>query len=265
MKMLEKLTLSDEDYFSLKSYCDERQIGFISTPFDLDSIALLEQINMDFWKIPSGEITNLPYLEAIARTGKKVVLSTGMSEISEVQEAISVLEKNGTKEIILLHCNTQYPTPFQDVELLAMTDLKKKTGKRVGYSDHSLGIEVPIAAAALGAEVIEKHFTLDRSMEGPDHLASLEPEDLKNMVKAIRNIEQALGNGVKKVSSSEMENKNIARKSIIAKCNIQKGEVFTEANLTTKRPGNGISPMKWYEILGKKATRDFSKDELIEI
>ena len=265
LKMLEKLTLSDKDYFSLKSYCDEQQIGFISTPFDLDSIAFLEQINMDFWKIPSGEITNLPYLEAIGRTGKKVVLSTGMSEIGEVQEAISVLEKNGTKEIILLHCNTQYPTPFQDVELLAMTDLKKKTGKRVGYSDHSLGIEVPIAAAALGAEVIEKHFTLDRSMEGPDHLASLEPEDLKNMVKAIRNIEQALGSGVKKVSSSEMENKNIARKSIIAKCNIQKGEVFTEENLTTKRPGNGISPMKWYEILGKKATRDFSEDELIDI
>lgn len=265
LEMLEKLTLSDEDYFSLKSYCDEQQIGFISTPFDLDSIAFLEQLNMDFWKIPSGEITNLPYLEAIGRTGKKVVLSTGMSEISEVQEAISVLEKNGTKEIILLHCNTQYPTPFQDVELLAMTDLKKKTGKRVGYSDHSLGIEVPIAAAALGAEVIEKHFTLDRSMEGPDHLASLEPEDLKNMVKAIRNIEQALGNGVKKVSPSEMENKNIARKSIIAKCSIQKGEVFTEENLTTKRPGNGISPMKWYEILGKKATRDFSEDELIDI
>lgn len=265
LEMLEKLTLSDEDYFSLKSYCDEQQIGFISTPFDLDSIAFLEQLNMDFWKIPSGEITNLLYLEAIGRTGKKVVLSTGMSEISEVQEAISVLEQNGTKEIILLHCNTQYPTPFQDVELLAMTDLKKKTGKRVGYSDHSLGIEVPIAAAALGAEVIEKHFTLDRSMEGPDHLASLEPEDLKNMVKAIRNIEQALGNGVKKVSPSEMENKNIARKSIIAKCSIQKGEVFTEENLTTKRPGNGISPMKWYEILGKKATRDFSEDELIDI
>ena len=265
LKMLKKLTLSDEDYVSLKSYCDEQQIGFISTPFDLDSIAFLEQLNMDFWKIPSGEITNLPYLEAIGRTGKKVVLSTGMSEISEVQEAISVLEKNGTKEIILLHCNTQYPTPFQDVELLAMTDLKKKTGKRVGYSDHSLGIEVPIAAAALGAEVIEKHFTLDRTMEGPDHLASLEPEDLKNMVKAIRNIEQALGSGVKKVSPSEMENKNIARKSIIAKCKIQKGEVFTEENLTTKRPGNGISPMKWYEILGKKATRDFLEDELIDI
>lgn len=265
LEMLKKLTLSDEDYVSLKSYCDEQQIGFISTPFDLDSIAFLEQLNMDFWKIPSGEITNLPYLEAIGRTGKKVVLSTGMSEISEVQEAISVLEKNGTKEIILLHCNTQYPTPFQDVELLAMTDLKKKTGKRVGYSDHSLGIEVPIAAAALGAEVIEKHFTLDRTMEGPDHLASLEPEDLKNMVKAIRNIEQALGSGVKKVSPSEMENKNIARKSIIAKCKIQKGEVFTEENLTTKRPGNGISPMKWYEILGKKATRDFLEDELIDI
>ena len=263
LEMLKKLTLSDEDYVSLKSYCDEQQIGFISTPFDLDSIAFLEQLNMDFWKIPSGEITNLPYLEAIGRTGKKVVLSTGMSEISEVQEAISVLEKNGTKEIILLHCNTQYPTPFQDVELLAMTDLKKKTGKRVGYSDHSLGIEVPIAAAALGAEIIEKHFTLDRTMEGPDHLASLEPEDLKNMVKAIRNIEQALGNGIKKVSPSEMENKNVARKSIVAKCKIQKGEIFTEENLTTKRPGNGISPMKWHEVLGKKAIKDFQEDELI--
>jgi N-acetylneuraminate synthase len=263
LEMLKKLTLSDEDYVSLKSYCDEQQIGFISTPFDLDSIAFLEQLNMDFWKIPSGEITNLPYLEAIGRTGKKVVLSTGMSEISEVQEAISVLEKNGTKEIILLHCNTQYPTPFQDVELLAMTDLKKKTGKRVGYSDHSLGIEVPIAAAALGAEIIEKHFTLDRTMEGPDHLASLEPEDLKNMVKAIRNIEQALGNGIKKVSPSEMENKNVARKSIVAKCKIQKGEIFTEENLTTKRPGNGISPMKWHEALGKKAIKDFQEDELI--
>ena len=263
LEMLKKLTLSDEDYVSLKSYCDEQQIGFISTPFDLDSIAFLEQLNMDFWKIPSGEITNLPYLEAIGRTGKKVVLSTGMSEISEVQEAISVLEKNGTKEITLLHCNTQYPTPFQDVELLAMTDLKKKTGKRVGYSDHSLGIEVPIAAAALGAEIIEKHFTLDRTMEGPDHLASLEPEDLKNMVKAIRNIEQALGNGIKKVSPSEMENKNVARKSIVAKCKIQKGEIFTEENLTTKRPGNGISPMKWHEVLGKKAIKDFQEDELI--
>ena len=186
-----------------------------------------------------------------------------MSEISEVQEAISVLEKNGTKEIKLLHCNTQYPTPFQDVELLAMTELKKKTGKKVGYSDHSLGIEVPIAAVALGAEVIEKHFTLDRTMEGPDHLASLEPEDLKNMVKSIRNIEQALGNGIKKVSPSEMENKTVARKSIVAKCTIQKGEIFTEENLTTKRPGNGISPMKWHEVLGKKAIKDFQEDELI--
>lgn len=263
LEMLENLSLSDEDFRVLKKYCDEQKIGFISTPFDLDSISFLNQLEMDFWKIPSGEITNLPYLEAIGRTGKKVVLSTGMSEISEVQEAISVLEKNGTKEIILLHCNTQYPTPFQDVELLAMTDLKKKTGKKVGYSDHSLGIEVPIAAVALGAEVIEKHFTLDRSIEGPDHLASLEPKDLKNMVKAIRNIEQALGNGIKKVSPSEMENKNVARKSIVAKCTIQKGEIFTEENLTTKRPGNGISPMKWHEVLGNKAIKDFQEDELI--
>ena len=234
LEMLENLSLSDEDFRVLKKYCDEQKIGFISTPFDLDSISFLNQLEMDFWKIPSGEITNLPYLEAIGRTGKKVVLSTGMSEISEVQEAISILEKNGTKEITLLHCNTQYPTPFQDVELLAMTDLKEKTGKKVGYSDHSLGIEVPIAAVALGAEVIEKHFTLDRTMEGPDHLASLEPKDLNNMVKAIRNIEQALGNGIKKVSPSEMENKNVARKSIVAKCTIQKGEIFTEENLTTK-------------------------------
>lgn len=263
LEMLETLSLSDEDFRVLKKYCDEQNIGFISTPFDLDSISFLNQLEMDFWKIPSGEITNLPYLEAIGRTGKKVILSTGMSEISEVQEAISVLEKNGTKEITLLHCNTQYPTPFQDVELLAMADLKKKTGKKVGYSDHSLGIEVPIAAVALGAEVIEKHFTLDRTMEGPDHLASLEPEDLKNMVKAIRNIEQALGNGIKKVSPSEMENKNVARKSIVAKCKIQKGEIFTEENLTTKRPGNGISPMKWHEVLGKKAIKDFQEDELI--
>lgn len=263
LEMLENLSLSDEDFRVLKKYCDEQKIGFISTPFDLDSISFLNQLEMDFWKIPSGEITNLPYLEAIGRTGKKVVLSTGMSEISEVQEAISILEKNGTKEITLLHCNTQYPTPFQDVELLAMTDLKEKTGKKVGYSDHSLGIEVPIAAVALGAEVIEKHFTLDRTMEGPDHLASLEPKDLNNMVKAIRNIEQALGNGIKKVSPSEMENKNVARKSIVAKCTIQKGEIFTEENLTTKRPGNGISPMKWHEVLGNKAIKDFQEDELI--
>ena len=263
LEMLENLSLSDEDFRVLKKYCDEQKIGFISTPFDLDSISFLNQLEMDFWKIPSGEITNLPYLEAIGRTGKKVVLSTGMSEISEVQEAISILEKNGTKEITLLHCNTQYPTPFQDVELLAMTDLKEKTGKKVGYSDHSLGIEVPIAAVALGAEVIEKHFTLDRTMEWPDHRASLEPKDLNNMVKAIRNIEQALGNGIKKVSPSEMENKNVARKSIVAKCTIQKGEIFTEENLTTKRPGNGISPMKWHEVLGNKAIKDFQEDELI--
>ena len=265
LEMLQKLTLTEYNFKKLKEYCDSIELGFVSTPFDLESIEFLELFDMDFWKIPSGEITNLPYLEAIAKTGRKIIMSTGMSNIEEIRAAIDVLEQNGTKEIELLHCNTQYPTPFEDVNLRAMQNMKEIFGKRVGYSDHTLGIEVPIAAVAMGAEVIEKHFTLDKNMEGPDHRASLNPAELTQMVLSIRNIEKALGDVSKKVSPLELLNKNVARKSIVASRNIQKGEVFSEENLTTKRPGNGISPMKWYEIIGTKAIRDFSEDELIEI
>lgn len=262
-QMLERLALSNDDFIELKKYCQGKKIGFISTPFDLDSIKFLDKLQMDFWKIPSGEITNLPYLEKIGKTQKDVIMSTGMSDIEEIQDAISLLEKNGTKKIILLHCNTQYPTPFEDVNLLAMKTIGKITGKEVGYSDHTKGIEVPIAAVSLGATVIEKHFTLDKNMEGPDHQASLDPDELKNMVQAIRNIEKALGKAEKKPSSSEKENKNVARKSIVAARKIKCGEVFTSDNLTTKRPGAGISPMNWYNVLGKKAVKDFEEDEMI--
>ena len=264
-EMLQKLSLSFEDFSSLKRYCDEQQIGFISTPFDLVSLHFLKSLKMDFWKIPSGEITNLPYLETIGKTCDKVVMSTGMSEVGEIKDAIQVLEKNGTSDITLLHCNTQYPPPFRDVNLLAMDDLRRQTGKKVGYSDHTLGIEVPIAAVALGAEVIEKHFTLDRHMEGPDHQASIEPNELKQMIDSIRNIEQALGMPEKRVTASEKENRTVARKSIVAGRKISRGEKFSEDNLTVKRPGTGISPMKWYEVLGKEARRDFKEDECIEL
>lgn len=265
LKMLEKLALTFDDFFVLKNYCDEVGIGFISTPFDLDSIDFLEMLDMDFWKVPSGEITNLPYLEKIARTKRKVIMSTGMSCIREIQDAVKVLESNGTLDMILLHCNTQYPTPFADVNLKAMLHIAKETGKEIGYSDHTKGIEVPIAAVALGASVIEKHFTLDNNMEGPDHRASLNPIELKNMVNAIRNIELALGCGQKCVTPSENGNKDIARKSIVACKRISKGEVFTTSNISVKRPGNGISPMCWYEVLGKNAIRDFEEDEPIEL
>ena len=265
LQMLEKLALTWEEFKGLEQYCRNVSIGFLSTPFDLESKQFLEQFDMDFWKIPSGEITNLPYLENIAKTGKKVVISTGMSELNEIQEAVNILEKNGTTNIVLLHCNTQYPTPFEDVNLNAMLQIKNKLKKPVGYSDHTKGTEVSIAAVALGAEIIEKHFTLNREMEGPDHRASLEPEELKVMISAIRNIEKALGNNEKKVTDSEKENKIIARKSIVASKNIHKGEVISSENVTVKRPGSGISPMKWYEIIGTRAVRDFSEDELIEI
>lgn len=265
LKMLEKLALTQNDFIELKAYCEECGVGFISTPFDLDSIAFLDKLNMDFWKVPSGEITNLPYLEAIAQTGRAVVMSTGMCNIDEIKEAVEVLEQNGVGEIALLHCNTQYPTPFTDVNLKAMLHIKAETRKTVGYSDHTTGIGVPIAAVALGAQIIEKHFTLDKNMEGPDHKASLEPDELKAMVIAIRNIEQALGNGIKEMSASEKQNAPIARKSIVAACHIRKGEVFTTENITTKRPGNGISPMQWHKILGQIAKRDFLEDELIEL
>lgn len=265
LNMLKKLALTNEDFIQIRTYCQKIGIGFISTPFDLDSIDFLEKFDMDFWKIPSGEVTNLPYLEKIAKTGRKVVMSTGMCNIEEINKAIFILEKNGANDIVLLHCNTQYPTPYEDVNLYAMETIKRETGKEVGYSDHTKGIEIPIAAVALGAVAIEKHFTLDRNMEGPDHKASLEPAELKKMVSSIRNVEKALGAFGKQPSASESENKNIVRKSVVAATEIKKGEFFTENNLTVKRPGTGISPMEWHKILGLEAKRDFRKDELIEI
>ncbi|MCM1226222.1 MAG: N-acetylneuraminate synthase [Clostridium sp.] len=263
LQMLERLALTQEDFRELKQYCDEKEIGFISTPFDLVSIDFLDSLGMDFWKIPSGEITNLPFLERIGKTKKKVVLSTGMSEIAEIEDTIEILKKNGATDITLLHCNTEYPTMLNDVNLLAMKHMERLFKIPVGYSDHTKGIDVPIAAAALGAEVIEKHFTLDRRMKGPDHMASLEPDELKAMVDSIRNIELALGNGQKKPTESELKNISAARKSIVAKRNIKKGEVFTAENLTVKRPGIGLSPMKWYDVIGTKAVKDFEEDELI--
>lgn len=263
--MLKKLTLSEDEFYSLKQYCNDVGIKFLSTPFDLDSINFLEKLGCDLWKIPSGEITNLPYLEKIASTHKPIIMSTGMASLDEVGDALLVLKRNGAGEITLLHCTTQYPTPYESVNLRAMLTLKEKFGCKVGYSDHTKGIEVPIAAVAMGAEVIEKHFTLDRNMPGPDHQASLEPDELKAMVSSIRNIEQAMGDGIKKPSESEIPNMIVARKSIIAARNIKKGELFTKDNITTKRPGNGISPMKWHKVLGTRAKRDFMEDELIEL
>lgn len=265
MDMLKKLELSYDEFLKLKTYCDKMDICFLSTPFDFESIEFLNSVDMPFWKIPSGEVTNLPYLVALARTGKPVVMSTGMCDMEEIEAAIKVLRDNGTKEIKLLHCNTEYPTPFEDVNLRAMQTMRDQFEVEVGYSDHTSGIEVPIAAVALGATVIEKHFTLDRNMEGPDHKASLEPDELAAMVASIRNIEKALGSVDKTPSSSEIKNKAVARKSIVAKSDIKAGEKFTEENITVKRPGTGISPMRWYDILGNSAIRDFHEDELIEI
>ena len=264
LEMLKKLALTQETFREVKDYCKQVGIGFISTPFDLDSIDFLESLDMDFWKIPSGEITNLPYLIKIAKTGRPIVMSTGMCQIEEIEEALTWLKKSGAGEITLLHCNTQYPTPMEDVNLNAMQSLRRQFQLPVGYSDHTQGIEVPIAAVALGATVIEKHFTLDQTMEGPDHMASLAPEELTAMVRAIRNIEKALGDGEKGVTPSEMANRTVARKSIVAAGRIRKGEPFTEMNLTVKRPGNGISPMNWFEVLGKTAGRDYFEDELID-
>ena len=267
LEMCKAIHLPLTDYKPLKEYCDKVGIGFMSTPFDLVSIDVLEPLDMDYYKIPSGEITNLPYLRKIASKHRPVILSTGMCEVEEVEAALQVLEQGGVKrsDIIVLHCNTEYPTPMADVNLRAMDDLRRSLGVEVGYSDHTKGIEVPIAAVASGATVIEKHFTLDKTMEGPDHKASLEPDELKAMVDAIRNIEQALGDGQKHVSPSERKNMDIARKSIVAARDIRKGEVLTEDNITTKRPGNGISPMRWDSVIGTTAIRDFGYDELIEI
>ena len=263
LEMLEKLALSRSEFVALNDYCFQTGIGFLSTPFDIESIHFLETFHMDFWKVPSGEVTNLPYLEAIGKTKRKIVMSTGMCEMQEIRDAVKILEKNGSKDITLLHCNTQYPTPMKDVNLLAMLQIATETGKEVGYSDHTNGIEVPVAAVALGAVVIEKHFTLDKQMIGPDHKASLNPAELKEMVKAVRNIECCLGDGIKKRSASEKENCTIARKSIVAKTRIKKGDILSENNLTVKRPGTGISPMEWYMVLGTKAQKDYAPDELI--
>ncbi|MFV0220644.1 N-acetylneuraminate synthase [Empedobacter falsenii] len=267
-EMLKKLELSHENHELLIDYCKQKNIQFFSTAFDLDSLQYLKQIGLDLVKIPSGEITNLPYLRKAAQLFNKVILSTGMCTMEDINAALQVFLKGGIlkENITILHCNTEYPTPMKDVNLKAMLSIQQEFGTDIGYSDHTLGIEVPVAAVALGASVIEKHFTLDNKMEGPDHAASLEPNQLKEMVQAIRNVEQAIsGDGVKKPSESEMKNIEIARKSIVASASISKGTIFTEENLTIKRPGKGISPMKWDEVIGKVATKDYSTDDLIEI
>lgn len=263
--MLKKLELDYGIHEELMQYSNEQGIKFLSSAFDLESIDLLSELGIDIFKIPSGEITNLPYLRKIAQTGKQVILSTGMSTISDIEAALEVLRQNGATDIIVLHCNTEYPTPMEDVNLLAMNNIQNTFKVRVGYSDHTAGIEVPIAAVALGAEVIEKHFTLDRTMEGPDHKASLDPKELKAMVDAIRNIQAALGNGLKRPSESEIKNMSIARKSLVAKANIQAGEIFSEDNLTIKRPGTGLSPMLWDDIIGSIARKNYEADEVITL
>ena len=264
-EMVKKLELTSQNHCELISYCKEKNITFLSTPFDSDSIKLLHELGLSTFKIPSGEITNLPYLRQIGGLNKKIILSTGMANLGEVEAAIEVLVKSGTKRenISLLHANTQYPTPMEDVNLKAMITLKNAFGLDVGYSDHTLGIEVDIAAVAMGAKIIEKHFTLDKSMPGPDHKASLEPDELAAMIKAIRNIELALGDGLKHFSKSESENIKIVRKSIVAKRDIKKGEIFSEQNICVKRPGDGISPIRWDEVIGQISQKDYKQDDLI--
>ena len=263
--MVKKLELNKEMHIELINYSKNKNIKFLSTPFDHDSIELLKDLGLEIFKIPSGEITNLPYLRHIGKLNKKIILSTGMSDMNEVKNALDILVNSGTKKsnITVLHANTEYPTPMEDVNLKAMVKIGKELDINFGYSDHTSGIEVDIAAVALGACVIEKHFTLDCNMEGPDHKASLEPDQLKEMVKAIRNIELALGNDIKKPSKSELSNIQIVRKSIVAKTKIKKGDILNENNLAVKRPGNGISPMKWDEIINTRATKDYKEDELI--
>ena len=267
LAMLKKLELSQTDHEELISYCNEKGIRFFSTAFDMDSIDYLHSLNMGLWKIPSGEITNYPYLRKIAQYQEPVILSTGMCELADIEAALNVLLQFGVKKelVTILHCNTEYPTPFEDVNLKAMLEIGEQFGIQIGYSDHTKGIEVSIAAVALGATVIEKHFTLDKNMEGPDHKASLEPDELKVMVSAIRNIEQALGTGHKTISESERKNIEIARKSIVAARPIKAGELLTEENLTVKRPGNGINPMRWNEVIGTFAVQSFNEEAPIQL
>ena len=265
-EMIKRLELDINAHKELMAYCEEQKIMFLSTPFDHDSIDLLNELGLEIFKIPSGEITNLPYLRHIGKLAKKVILSTGMSNLQEIEDALGILVKAGTKKenITVLHANTEYPTPMQDVNLKAMVTIGDTFGVAYGYSDHTLGIEIPVAAVALGAVCIEKHFTLDKMMEGPDHKASLEPDELKAMIDAVRNIQRALGDGIKKPSQSEKANIKIVRKSIVAKRTIDQGEVLNETNITVKRPGDGINPMRWDEIIGTRATRYYTEDEQIE-
>ena len=261
-EMISQLELSIEDHQALLDHCKRHEIRFFSSGFDVESIDLLLGLGLDCMKIPSGEINNLPYLQHISKRAKSAILSTGMSDLQEIGEALRVLQDGGMEleKITVLHCNSEYPTPMSDVNLRAMDSIKQAYGVNVGYSDHSLGIEVPIAAVAMGAQVIEKHFTLDRDLPGPDHRASLEPKELKAMVKAIRNVEIALGSGIKTVTKSERNNRAIARKSLVASCPIAKGDIFDKSNLAVKRPGTGISPMLWNQVEGCVAPRDFSPD-----
>jgi N,N'-diacetyllegionaminate synthase len=267
LDMIKKISLTFDEHLELMEYCKFKQIQYLCTPFDLVSLDFLNSHGMNLWKIPSGEITNFPYLVAIAKTKKPIIMSTGMATMQEIEEALNVLKNNGSSlnSIILLHCTTEYPAPLHEVNLHAMNTLQQKFGVSVGYSDHTIGIEISIAAVALGACVIEKHFTLDKTMSGPDHKASINPQELQALVTQIRNVELALGSNKKEPGEAETKNKIVARKSIVANCSIKKGEEFSELNITTKRPGNGISPMRWQDVLGKKAIKDFETDELIEL
>lgn len=265
LDMIKKLRFSFDQHRQLKEYCDKVEITYLSTGFDYESIDFLAELGCDVWKVPSGEIINVPYLEKIGRTQKPVIMSTGIGTIDEISTAIDILKKNGTPTITLLQCTTQYPTPYEDINLRAMKTLADKFGVEVGLSDHSMGIEVPIAAVAMGATVIEKHFTLDRTMPGPDQKASIEPDELKQMVTSIRNIEKALGTGVKEPNAGELINKHAARKSIVALRDIKAGEVFSVDNIVPRHAGHGISPARWYEVLGQTAKRDFIEDEMIEL
>ena len=265
--MLKKLELSEDMHEKLIAHCKICEIGFFSTAFDSASIDLLVKLGLQQFKVSSGEITNLPYLHHVGAYGKPILLSTGMATMHEIEAALEILQQAGTAlaDITVLHCNSEYPTPMVDVNLRAMLSIREAFNVAIGYSDHTLGIEVPIAAVAMGATVIEKHFTINRDLPGPDHKASLEAAELRSMIIAIRNIEKAMGDGIKRPSASEAKNKEVSRKSIIAACSITAGEIFTELNLGTKRPGTGLSPMCWDQVIGRKATRDYVADELIEL
>lgn len=263
IEMIKKYELSASQFRDIQRYCEEEQITFLSTASEMTSVELLNSMNLPLWKIPSNEITDYPYLKRIGQFHKPVIMSTGISTLDEIRAALEVLEKNGAGKITLLHCTSEYPAPYEEVNLHAMQTLRKEFGCDVGYSDHTQGIEVALAAVAMGASVIEKHFTLDKNMSGPDHKASIDAKELKQLVTSIRHIETALGDGIKRVTESEAKNKDIVRKSIVAACKIRKGEILSEENITVKRPGNGISPMRWEEVLGSVANKDYEEDEMI--